>query len=82
VELEHTYLQLAAAVEGLGVALASLPLIEGDIAAGRLVCPIAAPVWRAADYALVINLDRAGDPAVVAFGQWITMMAAGQRDRL
>jgi LysR family glycine cleavage system transcriptional activator len=75
VEIEHTYLQLAAAVEGLGVALASLPLIERDIAAGRLVCPIASPAWHAGDYALVINADRAGDEAVMAFEQWIMKMA-------
>jgi LysR family transcriptional regulator, glycine cleavage system transcriptional activator len=76
VEFDHVHLQLAAAVEGLGVALASLPLIRRDIAAGRLVCPIAAPTWRAADYTLVINADRAGDDAVVAFEQWISMMAS------
>mgnify|MGYP001554168899 CR=1 FL=1 len=75
VEFEHAYLQLAAAVEGLGVTLASLPLIGRDVAAGRLVCPIAEPTWRAPDYALVINADRIGDDAVVAFEQWITMMA-------
>ncbi|CAM2156224.1 LysR substrate-binding domain-containing protein [Paraburkholderia tropica] len=71
IELDHTYLQLASAVEGLGVALASLPLIARDIAAGRLVCPIAAPGWRAPDYTLVMNADRARDEAVVAFGQWM-----------
>jgi LysR family glycine cleavage system transcriptional activator len=84
VEFDHVHLQLAAAVEGLGVTLASLPLIGRDIAAGRLVCPIAAPTWRAADYALVINADRAGDDAVMAFEQWITMMASqspGQLER-
>ncbi|SIO11684.1 LysR substrate-binding domain-containing protein [Paraburkholderia phenazinium] len=75
VEFEHVHLQLAAAVEGLGVTLASLPLIAREIAAGRLVCPIAAPTWRAADYALVINADRATDGAVVAFEEWITSMA-------
>lgn len=75
-EFDHVNLQLAAAVEGLGVTLASLPLIGRDLAAGRLVCPIAAPTWRAADYALVINADRAGDDAVMAFEQWITMMAS------
>ena len=64
VEFEHAYLQLAAAVEGLGVTLASLPLIGRDVAAGRLVCPIAEPTWRAPDYALVINADRIGDDAV------------------
>jgi DNA-binding transcriptional LysR family regulator len=75
VEFEHAYLQLAAAVEGLGVTLASLPLIARDIAAGRLVCPMAGPTWRAPDYALVINAERAKDEAVMAFEQWITRMA-------
>ena len=70
-ELEHVYLQLQAAVDGLGVALASMPLIEGDIAAGRLVCPIAAPEWNAGRYELVMNEDRAENPAVRAFRDWI-----------
>lgn len=76
VEYDHTYLQLAAAMEGLGVTLASLPLIERDIAAGRLVCPIAAPTWRAPDYTLVVNADRMGDSAVSAFECWMTEMAS------
>jgi LysR family glycine cleavage system transcriptional activator len=76
VEYDHAYLQLAAAAEGLGVTLASLPLIERDIAAGRLVCPIAVPTWRAPDYTLVINADRIGDGAVLAFERWITAMAS------
>jgi LysR family transcriptional regulator, glycine cleavage system transcriptional activator len=75
VEFDHVNLQLGAAVEGLGVALASLPLIGRDIATGRLVCPIAAPTWRADDYTLVVNADRADDDAVIAFQQWITTMA-------
>jgi LysR family glycine cleavage system transcriptional activator len=75
VDFEHTYLQLAAAVEGLGVTLASLPLIERDLAAGRLVCPIPAPAWRAPDYSLVVNADRSRDAAVQAFEQWIRAMA-------
>jgi len=74
-ELEHVYQQLQAAVEGLGVALASMPLIEGDIAAGRLVCPIAAPVWNAGNYELVTNEDRMAIPAVRAFRDWIRAAA-------
>jgi DNA-binding transcriptional LysR family regulator len=70
-ELDHVYLQLQAAVDGLGVALGSLPLIEADIAAGRLVCPIAAPELRADDYQLVIREDRLRDPAIKAFRSWI-----------
>ncbi|GAB7537496.1 LysR substrate-binding domain-containing protein [Burkholderia sp. 3C] len=75
VEFDHVYLQLAAAQEGLGVALASLPLIERDLAAGRLVCPIAGPVWLAPDFTLMVNAERAGDEAVAAFERWVTGMA-------
>jgi DNA-binding transcriptional LysR family regulator len=74
-QFEHVYLQLQAAVDGIGVALASMPLIEGDIAAGRLVCPIRAPHWRADDYELVISEDRLTDPAIRAFRNWIVRMA-------
>jgi LysR family transcriptional regulator, glycine cleavage system transcriptional activator len=74
VELEHVYLQLQAAAEGLGVALASVPLIEGDVAAGRLVCPIAAPLLHAGHYELVTNEERIGTSVVRAFRDWIRMM--------
>ncbi|KWF37662.1 LysR substrate-binding domain-containing protein [Burkholderia pseudomultivorans] len=76
VEFDHVNLQLGAAIEGLGVALASLPLIRRDLAEGRLVCPIASPVWRADDYMLVTNGDRADDAAVSAFEQWMESMAS------
>lgn len=73
---DHVYLQLGAATEGLGVTLASLPLVERDIATGRLVVPIAGPVWRGPDYTLVINADRSEEDAIVAFKNWIISKAA------
>lgn len=75
-EFDHVYLQLQAAVDGLGVALGSLPLIESDIAAGRLICPLPAPEWRADDYQLLIPEDRLRDPAIKAFRNWILAEAA------
>lgn len=77
---DHVFLQLGAATAGLGVTLASLPLIEREIATGRLVCPIAEPAWRGPDYTLVVNTDRANDDAVIAFRKWI--MAAAAQDRV
>jgi DNA-binding transcriptional LysR family regulator len=74
-ELDHVHLQLQAAIEGLGVALVSLPLIETDLAAGRLVCPIKAPELRADDYQLIVREDRARDRAVQAFRGWILSTA-------
>lgn len=72
---DHVFLQLAAATEGLGVTLASLPLIEREIAAGRLVCPLPGPVWRGPDYTMVVNADRADDEAVKAFRKWMVTAA-------
>ncbi|MBU6492610.1 MAG: LysR family transcriptional regulator, partial [Burkholderiales bacterium] len=74
-DFDHVFLQLGAATEGLGVTLASLPLIEREIATGRLVCPISKPVWRGPDYTLVVNTERADDDAVMAFKEWITAAA-------
>ncbi|WPB59391.1 LysR substrate-binding domain-containing protein [Xylophilus sp. GOD-11R] len=71
VEFEHVFLQQAAALEGLGVTLASLPLIERELAAGRLVCPLSAPVWSAPAYTLVLNAERGKDPAVETFREWM-----------
>lgn len=75
VEFEHAYLQLTAAIEGMGVALASLPLIEREIAAGRLICPLAEPVWNAPAYVLIVKADRAGDEAVATFEKWLKAKA-------
>lgn len=62
-------------MEGLGVTLASLPLIERDIAAGRLVSPLTGPTWRAPDYTLAIHPDPGTDDAVMAFERWIIATA-------
>jgi DNA-binding transcriptional LysR family regulator len=75
-EFEHVHLQLQAAVDGLGIAIASKPLIEKDLAAGRLVCPIAKPESDAGDY-LLVSEDRSETAATRAFREWITAVAKG-----
>jgi LysR family transcriptional regulator, glycine cleavage system transcriptional activator len=69
-EFEHVHLQLEAAVNGLGIALASLALIQDDLATGRLTCPIRQPEWRAQNY-LLVSEHREEDAAVKAFRSWI-----------
>jgi LysR family transcriptional regulator, glycine cleavage system transcriptional activator len=75
IEFEHAYLQIEAAVHGLGVALAPLPLIEADLVAGRLVCPIDSPGWHAGTYELIVSKDREHTVAVAAFRDWIITAA-------
>jgi len=64
---DHFYLALQAAVDGLGVALGPLPVINDEIEAGRLVAPLAGPAVPARAYCLVVPASRAGDATVQAF---------------
>jgi DNA-binding transcriptional LysR family regulator len=75
-EFDHVHLQLQGALDGLGVAMASLPLIERDLAAGRLVCPIPKPEWHSGDF-LLVSEDRDETTTTRNFRMWITAAARG-----
>ena len=57
-QFEHVHLQLQAAVNGLGIALVLLPLIQDELHDGPLTCPILKPEWSAQDYLLVSEHRR------------------------
>ncbi len=64
-------LAIAAAADGLGVALLSRPLVAGEIAAGRLVAPFDTAINRNFGYFLVTRPESSGQPAVEAFRTWL-----------
>lgn len=64
-------LALSAAVDGVGVALASKPLVEAEVAAGRLVMPFNIVIRRPQAYFLVIPEAVAQRPVVRAFCEWL-----------
>ncbi len=64
-------LVLSAAVDGVGVALASKPLVEAEVAAGRLVMPFDIVIRRPQAYYLVVPEAVADRPIVSAFRQWL-----------
>nr|WP_310144252.1 transcriptional regulator GcvA [Burkholderia ambifaria] len=69
--LEHFYLTLQGALDGLGVAMGPIALVADDIAEGRLVQPFsepALPPWR---YFTYVASARADDEAVCAFKDWL-----------
>ncbi|THF56838.1 transcriptional regulator GcvA [Pseudothauera rhizosphaerae] len=70
-------LAIAAAADGLGVALLSRPLVAGEIAAGRLVAPFDVTINRNYAYFLITRPDSAGQPAIEAFRAWLVQEAAG-----
>jgi LysR family glycine cleavage system transcriptional activator len=69
-------LALAAVIDGLGIALASMPLVEAEVAAGRLVVPFDILVRRPQAYYLVIPEAVAERPVIRAFREWLRAEAA------
>jgi DNA-binding transcriptional LysR family regulator len=67
---EHSYFLLEAAAGGLGAAIGSHPLVEHDLASGRLVAPFGF-VASGASYCLLHPRDTAKVPKIAAFRAWI-----------
>jgi len=69
-------LVLSAAIDGVGVAIASKPLIEAEVTAGRLVVPFDILIRRTQAYYLVAPEAIAERPIVNAFRRWLCSEAA------
>jgi len=65
------HMALAAAAQGLGVALGRLPMIERDIGAGTLVPVLGPPQPCRTGYWLVAPADAFARPELAAFRDWI-----------
>ncbi|MDD5247697.1 MAG: transcriptional regulator GcvA [Rhodocyclaceae bacterium] len=73
----NAVLAVEAALDGQGVALALKPLVEADVAAGRLIIPFDIAVPSAYAYFLVMPQAVGQRPSVAAFRAWL--LAEGQR---
>jgi LysR family glycine cleavage system transcriptional activator len=73
---DHFYLALQAAVDGLGVALGPLPLLDDELASGRLVLPLAGPRIDARGYWWVAPRELAHTPLVEHFCNWLEAQSA------
>lgn len=74
-------LAIAAALDGLGIALAARPLVETEVAAGRLVAPFDIDLQPLFAYHLVCHERFADHPSVDAFRNWLLDAAQTKRDR-
>ncbi len=62
---------LQAAEAGRGVALGWSYITDPMIATGKLICPVNKPLETQQGYYVAALQDRAGDPMVAAFVQWV-----------
>ncbi len=73
----NSHMALSAAVAGQGYALGLSPLVDDDLAAGRLVRPFDIEIESAFGFWFVCRRDRLGEPKIAAFHDWIFEQAAG-----
>jgi LysR family glycine cleavage system transcriptional activator len=79
-QFSNTYLSLAAALAGRGVALAERALVIDDLAAGRLVKPFDITVSSPNSHWFLTLPEKAEQPAVRRFRNWL--IAEAERDGL
>lgn len=72
------HMALDAAAAGMGIALGRIPLIERDLAAGRLTTVLGPPVASDAAYWLVAAPDSLNKPEIAAFRDWLFQAMAGK----
>ena len=69
--LDHFYLTLQAALDGVGVAIGSTALVSDDLARGRLVTPFAGPLLPARSTCTYVPRAKEKDDLVQAFRAWL-----------
>jgi len=74
--LDHFYLTLQAALDGIGVAMGPTALIADDLACGRLIAPFASPLLPARSYCTYVPEAKQADVLVVAFCSWLEREAS------
>jgi LysR family glycine cleavage system transcriptional activator len=77
---DHFYLALQAAVDGLGVALGPMPLLDDELVSGRLVMPLAGPRIDARGYWWVARREGANAPLVEQFCRWLEAQATATKE--
>ncbi|MFG1426600.1 transcriptional regulator GcvA [Roseixanthobacter glucoisosaccharinicivorans] len=68
---DSIHLAWEAAIQGLGVALGRLPVVAGDLEAGRLVAVLGPPVEARTAYWLLADHASLHRPEVAAFRTWL-----------
>ncbi|MGH1571414.1 transcriptional regulator GcvA [Methylobacterium sp. P31] len=69
--LDHFYLTLQAALDGVGIAMGPTALIADDLEQGRLVAPFLTPSLPARSYCTYVRDNRQSDEPIASFLSWI-----------
>ncbi|MDK2126338.1 transcriptional regulator GcvA [Parachitinimonas caeni] len=70
-QFDHFYLALQAAIDGWGITLGPLPMMQAKIASGMLVAPLPGPQVSVRGYCWIIPRALMNDPAITSFCEWL-----------
>ncbi|MBM3114329.1 transcriptional regulator GcvA [Jeongeupia naejangsanensis] len=76
-QFDHFYLALQAAMDGLGVTLGPLPMMQAELENGSLIAPLPAPIVPVRGYCWIAPRSAMNDPSIAAFCQWLERSAEG-----
>jgi LysR family glycine cleavage system transcriptional activator len=76
--LDHFFLTLQAALDGLGVAMGPTALVADDLATGRLVAPFPGVTLPTRDYHAYLPDARADDLSALSFCHWLQEMGGAE----
>lgn len=79
--LDHFYLSIQAAIDGLGVAMGPTALVADDLAAGRLVTPFPEVSLPARTYFAYVPQRGPANPASTMFCAWLAAVAEAAATR-
>lgn len=77
--LDHFYLTIQAAIDGVGVAVGPTALVASDLESGRLILPFAGPRLPSRSYCTYVPETREGDPLISTFRAWLEQEGANAR---
>jgi LysR family transcriptional regulator, glycine cleavage system transcriptional activator len=72
---DHFFVTLQAVIDGLGIGVGPLPVLQADVAAGRLMTPFPAIMVPRAGYVGLIPFDANKTSALTNFIDWLTAEA-------
>ncbi|GGP24349.1 transcriptional regulator GcvA [Silvimonas amylolytica] len=74
-QFDHFHFTLQAAMNGLGVTLGPLPMMQSEIDSGELMIALPAPVVPVRGFCWIVPRLMMDDPAIGAFCQWLELVA-------
>jgi LysR family glycine cleavage system transcriptional activator len=75
---DHFFVTLQAVVDGLGIGIGPLPVLQTDVVAGRLLTPFSTILVPRTSYVALIPFDASKTSVLTSFIDWLVAEGAGR----